>query len=145
MEIRNAKFNRIGTIDLEWNHPEFGWIEFTANPDDVEEHGRQLHSLAMQGEVAPYVSPPIEEQRESMKLLTARQLRLGLVNNGFTLTQVTDAIDAIPDETDRAKAKIEWEYAATFDRIHPLVITIGTALGLSEDQIDTIWVSATQL
>jgi len=42
MQIREAKFNASGTIDCEIEHPQFGWIPFTANADDVEEHGRLI-------------------------------------------------------------------------------------------------------
>lgn len=36
--------NPNNTIDCEFLHPLFGWIPFTANPDDVESHGREIHS-----------------------------------------------------------------------------------------------------
>lgn len=54
-EIRNAHYNHVGTIDLEYNHPRYGWIAFTANPDDVEPLGKILWDLAKEGPVAPYV------------------------------------------------------------------------------------------
>lgn len=66
MEIRNQQFNAHGTIDLEINHPHYGWVPFTASPDDVEEHGRDLYARAVAGEfgeIAPYVAPvPTPEQ-----------------------------------------------------------------------------------
>ena len=40
MKFRNAHYNQFGTIDCEIEHPVFGWIPFTASPDDVEELGR---------------------------------------------------------------------------------------------------------
>ena len=46
MQIREAKFNANGTIDCEIEHPQFGWIPFTANADDVEEHGRLIFEAA---------------------------------------------------------------------------------------------------
>lgn len=42
MEYRNARWNGLGGIDCEINHPRFGWLPFTASPDDVEEHGRAI-------------------------------------------------------------------------------------------------------
>jgi len=45
-EIRNVKRNKRGTIDCEINHPRFGWIPFTASPDDCEAHGRAIHDAA---------------------------------------------------------------------------------------------------
>lgn len=54
-------------IDLEWNHPEFGWIPFTASTDDTEEHGRDIYAAAITGEygpIAPYDGPSEEELLE---------------------------------------------------------------------------------
>jgi hypothetical protein len=48
-------------IDCEIEHPIFGVIPFTASPDDVEEHGREIFARAFAGEfgtVADYVPPP---------------------------------------------------------------------------------------
>ena len=88
-------------------------------------------------EVAAFLNPP-----PPMPVLTSRQLRLGLVLNGISLSSVEAAIDAIEDETDREVARIEWEYATTFERSHPLVNQIGAALGLTPEQIDAMWTEA---
>lgn len=42
LEYRNAVLNGDGTFDCEINHPQFGWIPFTADPNDVEPHGRAI-------------------------------------------------------------------------------------------------------
>lgn len=42
LEYRNAVLNEGGTFNCEINHPQFGWIPFTADPDDVEPHGRAI-------------------------------------------------------------------------------------------------------
>jgi hypothetical protein len=57
-DIRYATYNGRGTIDLQYNHPEFGWIPFTAGSDDPEPLGVQLYDLAIQGTIAPYAAPP---------------------------------------------------------------------------------------
>lgn len=77
--------------------------------------------------------------------LTSRQLRLGLVANGISLSSVEAAIDAIEDETEREMARIEWEYATTFERSHPLIEQVGSALGLTPEQIDDMWAEAAAL
>lgn len=58
MEYRNPKFNRVGTIDVEINHPTLGWIPFTANPADPETLGRVIYATLIKGDVAPYEAPP---------------------------------------------------------------------------------------
>jgi hypothetical protein len=46
MKYRNAKYNELGSIDCEIDHPEYGWIPFTASPHDCEEHGRKIFEQA---------------------------------------------------------------------------------------------------
>ena len=53
MKYRNPTFNENGTIDVEIEHPDFGWIPFTASPDDSEPHGRQIFN-DLKDEAAPY-------------------------------------------------------------------------------------------
>lgn len=43
MDYRNATRNQNGTVDVEINHPVFGWIPFTASPDDPEPFGRAVY------------------------------------------------------------------------------------------------------
>jgi hypothetical protein len=95
--------------------------------------------------IDPYQSPTVEQIREAMPSLSARQLRLGLLGNGFTLPQVAAVIEAMPDGPDKDTAQIEWEYATTFNRTHPLIAAVGGSLGLSDEQIDEMWAAAADL
>lgn len=119
-------------------------------PNDVNNRHRQILSEweAEGNAIHPYESPPPptpEEIRAAMPSLTARQFRLGLVGAGFSLAQVEAAIAAIPDDQQRAVAEIEWEYASQFERMHPLIEQVGTALGLTVEQIDGMWQAALEL
>ena len=51
-------------IDCEIEHPQYGWIPFTASPDDVEAHGREVFAALSKGDVAEYVppTPPTTEE-----------------------------------------------------------------------------------
>ncbi|TKT46179.1 hypothetical protein [Rhizobium sp. LC145] len=111
-------------------------------PDDMENADRQKIAAweAAGNVIPPYVSPP-----QVLGPLTARQLRLGLVMNGYAIEQVEAAIDAIENPQDRAVAKIEWEYASTFNRTHPLIAQVGTVLGLTSETIDAMWEAALTL
>lgn len=84
----------------------------------------------------PPPEPTIEELRASMPTLTARQLRLAL------LTRLDDVEGIILASGDRA-LQIEWEYATTFERLHPAIVNIGAALGLTPEEIDALWLDAT--
>jgi hypothetical protein len=52
-------------IDCEINHPTYGWIPFTASPDDVEKHGREVFAILIKGDVAEYAPPPAPTSRIS--------------------------------------------------------------------------------
>lgn len=51
IQVRNPCFNDTGTVNMEINHPRYGWIWFTASPTDVEAHGRELYNLAISGQL----------------------------------------------------------------------------------------------
>jgi hypothetical protein len=58
----NARYDAGGTITADILHPVFGWIPFTANPSDVELHGRILFAHIQEvGPVEPYI-PPTEQE-----------------------------------------------------------------------------------
>lgn len=64
MEFRNVKDNGNNTFDCEVNHPKFGWIPFTASPNDVEELGRSIHKEITESSsivITPYTPPTYEE------------------------------------------------------------------------------------
>lgn len=75
--------------------------------------------------------------------LTPSQIRLGLLQAG-KLAAVDTAINALPADQ-KAAAKIIWEYALEYHRNDPLVESLGAAIGLTPEQIDSIWEQAAQL
>lgn len=59
MNARNPQHNAFGSIDLEIEHPEYGWIPFTADSNDPA--GADIYAAALAGQygpVAAYVAPP---------------------------------------------------------------------------------------
>lgn len=87
---------------------------------------------------APTQAPPIVPQE-----ITMRQARLALLDIGL-LANVQTAINTLP-EPDKTKAQIEWEYSNALQRNNPFVTTLGTALGLSSDDIDNLFITASGL
>jgi hypothetical protein len=74
--------------------------------------------------------------------VSARQIRLWLVRNGISLSQVDAAIDAIPDQLQRDSVRVEWDYAPYVERAHPMLIPLAAALGLTEIQVDQAFIEA---
>lgn len=72
--------------------------------------------------------------------VTQRQARLALLSAGL-LAGVQPAIDNLPSPQKEA-AQIEWDYASIIKRDSPLIDSIGGALGLTEGQIDALFIAA---
>jgi hypothetical protein len=70
MDYRNAVYNALGSIDCEINHPTYGWIPFTADPNDFEPLGSEIFNAAKSG-ATPYVptppAPPTKAEQESRR------------------------------------------------------------------------------
>ena len=74
--------------------------------------------------------------------VSARQIRLWLLQNGISLQMVTDAILAIADPVLRDSVSIEWEYAPYIERNHPMLVPLAQSLGLTEADIDRAFTEA---
>jgi hypothetical protein len=65
MNYRNPVFTANKSIDCEINHPTYGWIPFTCNPNDK---GAEFDTAALYAEMrpraAPYVPPPAPTPEE---------------------------------------------------------------------------------
>ncbi|MFI0472230.1 hypothetical protein ACGLWX_05840 [Halomonas sp. HMF6819] len=75
--------------------------------------------------------------------ITPRQARLELLNEGL-LSQVDAAINSL-DSPDKERAAIEWEFAEVIERDSPWINDIGEALGLTQEQIDEMFIAAAQI
>ena len=91
-----------------------------------------------------------ESQPEVVKLVgsvpvsvTMRQARLALLQVG-ELDVVNAAIAAIPGDAGAA-ARIEWEFSSTVERNREYVKQIATGLGMTDKQLDDLFVLAASL
>jgi len=87
---------------------------------------------------APHVS-----QSGVPQSITMRQARRALLAAGL-LDDVTAAIEALESPAKEA-AQIDWEYGNTVERHNGLVASLGPALGLTEEQIDALFVAGAAL
>lgn len=104
---------------------------------DAAELGTDLaeHEALLADWVASYVQPdpaPIPVPQ----VITIRQAKLALLQAGLL-----DDVDAAVAQADRA-TQIEWEYATEVRRDWPTLLTLQTALGLSDQQVDDLFISA---
>ena len=137
-ECKNPIFSapNQAAIDLEYNHPEYGWIPFTATPNDTEQHGRDIYAAALAGEygqVAPYVAPPPAPEPVPASV-TRRQGRLALLQVGKL-----DAVEAAI-ANDR-QGQIEYE-ADTWERSNAFLQALWAQLGGTEEELDNLFILA---
>lgn len=87
-------------------------------------------------EELPPAPPPAVPASVSM-----RQGRKALASVGL-LKAVDAAISSIADPAQRIDAQIDWEYATEIRRQSPLIASLGPALGLTDAQIDGLFIAA---
>lgn len=85
----------------------------------------------------PPPAPPVPSR------ITMRQARLALLQSGL-LASVDAAIAGLP-EPDKSAAQIEWEYASEVQRNAGLVPAMAQALGMTDAQLDELFVLASTL
>jgi hypothetical protein len=73
--------------------------------------------------------------------VTPRQIRLALLTKNIPLASIDAAIDTLP-EPDKSMTRVSWDYAVTIDRKDPMIAGMGALLGLTDAQIDELFVLA---
>ena len=71
--------------------------------------------------------------------VTPRQIRQALTRAGLR-TSVESAVAASPQDL-----KDWWEFSTEVQRMHPAVVSMGEALGVSSAALDALWVTAAGL
>jgi hypothetical protein len=77
--------------------------------------------------------------------ISARQIRIWLIQHGIPLSQVDSSIESIQDPILKDITKVEWEYAPYIERSHPMLVPLAQSLGLTEQQIDQAFIEAANI
>lgn len=120
----------------------------TAHPvvvNIVTRYAGQYTVIEPDPEPEPEPPPPPPTPTPSNTPLSMRQLRLGLVMNGFPVDFIANAIAAIPDTMQRAVATIWYEETSVVHWDHPMTQSLITASGLNPTQAATMWMAAKDL
>ena len=144
---------------------DYAWVFPTPQPtyDPVTQYAREtapavsakghyeqqweiVELFSTQAEKDAAIAADIEAKRKASvpASVTRRQAKQALLLNGL-LANVQPAIDAIPDAAQRAMIQIEWDDSQVFERDRPALITLGSALGLTNTQLDDLFIGAAQL
>jgi hypothetical protein len=84
---------------------------------------------------------PLEE---IMPSVSARQIRTAIVLSGLSIATIEAALDGLSEPT-RTVAIIAWDHSNLYFRKNPLIVALAPAIGLSEEQLDDLWVLAKTL
>lgn len=131
-------------------HPDRGYWQTLSEPTQTELDTHPVGTVAVplrpdanhvwQNDAWIYAPPPeptLEGLRARMPPISKRQLRLTLVRNGISLSDLDAAIIAMGDE-----AVIEWQDASEYRRLHPLLNQVAAHLSLTQEQVDAMWQQA---
>lgn len=77
----------------------------------------------------------------SLRPITRRQFKLALLENGL-LDQIENSISAIEDSNMRARIQIEYTETTEFHRTSDSVAYMCQLLGLTDEQVNTMWEQA---
>jgi len=83
MEYRNAKFVSEMAIDCEINHPIYGWIPYTLNPEDTD---NTVDNVALRASMGSDIAEYIPLTPEEVEVLLATEAR----SNRNLLLSATD-------------------------------------------------------
>lgn len=101
------------------------WLDLCEN-----QHYRRL----VNGVITEYSPPP--PAPVVPQSVSPRQAKLALLSAGLL-----DQVEAAIESADRA-TQINWASASEFKRTDPVLLSIGTALNLTSEQIDDLFVTA---
>jgi len=143
--------------DLSWTDPQLGvsdaawWPEEDQSPalGEYERYGAETltpdperHVVLVTRAVEPWSDEEIAAHRKSLvpQSVTMRQCRIALLGAGL-LESVQSSIASMPG-ADGERARIDWEYALEVRRDWPLIAYMAGDLGLTDEQVDALFVTA---
>ncbi|TAN82714.1 MAG: hypothetical protein EYR95_18680 [Phormidium sp. SL48-SHIP] len=161
MQYRNAQYTKDGRIDCEIEHPVYGWVPFTADKNDSEQHGRDIFGqIVSDGNIAAYTppSPPTIEEIRAQTRIPRAKFAIAATKAGFITEAeaeewaagaanpqwVSDAIEAavaaghIPQE-ERLEVRIAVRTQDTIGRNDRLIPILADSKGLTPEQVDTLF------
>ena len=122
------------------DHERIGKKGFPMHPEAYPDYALPTKEVPVEeheGGGIPETELTPEQRRALMPPISKRQLRLTLVRNGISLSDLDTATLAMGDE-----AVIEWQDASEYRRLHPLLNQVATHLSLTQEQVDAMWQQA---
>jgi|688.fasta_scaffold825088_1 hypothetical protein len=114
--------------------------------DTIEDISQRVVTIEEDGAVVVRIWIPAPVEPVAIpESISPRQIRLWFIQNNIPLATVENAINGIEDVVLRETTKVEWEYSPYVERNHPMINNLGAALGLTPEQIDQAFITASSL
>jgi hypothetical protein len=84
------------------------------------------------------------KELNKVTVITLRQAREIVIRSGL-FNAIETNINNIMNETERLIARNYWEYSEVFERNHPVLLTLVSALGITDEQLDNMFIEASKL
>ena len=78
-------------------------------------------------------------ETQPVPALSRRQFRLALAMSGYNLADIETLIAQIEDDMQCQIIQIEWQDATVFERTNPTLLMMSQMLGLTSQDVDTLW------
>lgn len=82
MNYQNPRYNALGTIDCEIEHPVLGWIPTTLSPED-DATAALYGSVLSGGNISNYIEPPAERAMIAKSTVMQRIIDAGKMGSAF--------------------------------------------------------------
>jgi hypothetical protein len=118
-------------------------MPFAINQDGTAWRSIDTANDLFNGETYSEVQPELSVIPPIPTSVTMWQARHALLNAGL-YAQVEAALQAMPGDNGQ-RARIDWDYAANVKRDFPLIIGMQQMFGWTDEQVDALFISASQI
>lgn len=133
MDIRNPVENEVGGVDCEIDHPDLGWIPFSAFPGSDDHQISAVWDAVQKMEISPRIFPPIFDQVSSasaeVERVHSEMLRSASAAGGEerdTWPSKVEAAEAVASLGDSAlQREIEVLVSGSPEAFHSLATMVG--------------------
>lgn len=95
--------------------------------------GVQFESVEYEETEAVFINP-----------VTPRQIRVALIMSGISIASIEAMIDAL-EEPQKSIVRATWEYSTIFERDNEILNQMAPLIGLSQSQVDDLFILAKTL
>ena len=141
LKITNPVWTQHGSIDVIWDHPDYGPIPYTVMDRSGEDEMQSIWDNLIAGdygEILPYTPDPdaeLEQERSNM-VVSRFQAKAALTLAGL-MPQVEEKI-----ATADPLVQLAWAEAVEFKRNSPSILLLADLLDLSDLEVDDLFRTA---